>query len=79
MLFLCLSKANPKVTMNLFNNKKRFAKRALLSVIATSFFAVNGFATTSEDYEKALTSFNKSEYDEAYIHLKNSLQKTLKI
>ena len=61
--------------MNLFNNKKRFIKRALFFVIATSFFAVNGFATTSEDYEKALTAFNQSEYDEAYIHLKNSLQK----
>ena len=35
----------------------------------------NSLATTSEDYEKALRAYNVSEYDEAYIHLKNSLQK----
>ena len=35
----------------------------------------NSSATTSEDYEKALRAYNVSEYDEAYIHLKNSLQK----
>lgn len=32
-------------------------------------------ATSADDYEKALKSYNKSEYDETYIHLKNSLQK----
>ena len=32
-------------------------------------------ATTSEDYEKALRAYNEGTYDDAYIHLKNSLQK----
>ena len=61
--------------MDLVNNKKGFFKQALVSAIATSFFAFNSFATTSEDYEKALSAFNETAYDEAYIHLKNSLQK----
>ena len=61
--------------MDLVNNKKGFFKRALVSAIATSLFAFNRFATTSEDYEKALSAFNETAYDEAYIHLKNSLQK----
>ena len=61
--------------MDLVNNKKGFFKRALVSTIATSLLAFNSFATTSEDYEKALSAFNETAYDEAYIHLKNSLQK----
>lgn len=32
------------------------------------------FASSLSDYEKALTSYNKADYEEAYIHLKNSLQ-----
>lgn len=32
------------------------------------------FASSLGDYEKALTSYNAKKYDEAFIHLKNSLQ-----
>ena len=53
--------------MDLVNNKKGFFKRALVTAIATSIFAFNSFATTSEDYEKALSAFNETAYDEAYI------------
>ena len=38
-------------------------------------FAPQVKSSTSEDYEKALRSFQFEKYDEAYIHLKNSLQK----
>lgn len=31
-------------------------------------------ATSEDDYEKALTAYNQTRYDEAFIHLKNSLQ-----
>ncbi|WP_334021257.1 XrtA/PEP-CTERM system TPR-repeat protein PrsT [Alteromonas sp. S015] len=61
--------------MDFFNNKKRLVQRAIVSAVASSLIVFNSFATTSEDYEKALTAFNKDAYDEAYIHLKNSLQK----
>ena len=61
--------------MDFFNNKKRVVHRAIISAVASSLITFNSFATTSEDYEKALTAFNQNEYDEAYIHLKNSLQK----
>ena len=63
--------------MDILLNKKRVFNRTLLSLAVTSMLSFSGasFATTSEDYEKALSSFNKNEYDEAYIHLKNSLQK----
>ena len=61
--------------MDFFNNKKRIVHRAIISAVASSLITFNSFATTSEDYEKALTAFNQNEYDEAYIHLKNSLQK----
>ena len=61
--------------MDFFNNKKRVVQRAIVSAVASSLIAFNSFASTSEDYEKALTAFNQNEYDEAYIHLKNSLQK----
>ncbi|MFZ8198100.1 XrtA/PEP-CTERM system TPR-repeat protein PrsT [Alteromonas portus] len=61
--------------MDFFNNKKRAIHRTFVSAVASSLIAFNSFATTSEDYEKALTAFNQNEYDEAYIHLKNSLQK----
>lgn len=33
------------------------------------------FANSQSDYEKALSAYSTKEYDEAYIHLKNSLQK----
>lgn len=46
-----------------------FSSAVLLS------FGFYAHATTSEDYEKALKSYNVNEFDEAYIHLKNSLQK----
>ena len=58
----------PKIGMRYFT--KKVAVLALFS--SMSFISV---ATTSEDYEKALKAYNISEYDEAYIHLKNSLQK----
>ena len=64
--------------MDISYKKRRFAKNALFSIFTTTFLALQSpisFATTSEDYEKALTSFNNNAYDEAYIHLKNSLQK----
>ncbi|WDT84848.1 XrtA/PEP-CTERM system TPR-repeat protein PrsT [Alteromonas sp. 009811495] len=64
--------------MDISYKKRRFAKNALFSIITTTLLALQSpisFATTSEDYEKALTSFNNNAYDEAYIHLKNSLQK----
>jgi putative PEP-CTERM system TPR-repeat lipoprotein len=63
--------------MDILLNKKHVFNRTLLSLAVTSMltFSSASVATTSEDYEKALSSFNKNEYDEAYIHLKNSLQK----
>jgi len=61
--------------MDFCNNKKGVVRRALISAVATSFLSFSSHATTSEDYEKALTAFNQNAYDEAYIHLKNSLQK----
>ncbi|GFD90156.1 lipoprotein [Tenacibaculum sp. KUL152] len=60
--------------MNLVS-KKGTLKRTFISVITTALISFNTLATTSEDYEKALSAFNKDAYDEAYIHLKNSLQK----
>lgn len=54
-----------------------FRKNLLLgsaAALAAISFSFTAFASTSEDYEKALKSYNKAEYDEAYIHLKNSLQ-----
>ncbi|BFT29781.1 PEP-CTERM system TPR-repeat protein PrsT [Alteromonas sp. D210916BOD_24] len=47
----------------------------LLSSAVLFTVGFNARATTSEDYEKALKSYNINEFDEAYIHLKNSLQK----
>lgn len=54
---------------------KSVIKRTMLPLFVTSFIASFTYATTSEDYELALTAFNDAAYDEAYIHLKNSLQK----
>ena len=41
------------------------------------FFTVNVQAqtTTTSDYEKAKSAFERSQLDDAYIHLKNSLNK----
>ncbi len=64
--------------MDFFNNKKRVVQRAIVSAVASSLIAFNSFASTSEDYEKALTAFNQNEYDEAYIHLKTAYKKILK-
>ncbi|WP_394221050.1 XrtA/PEP-CTERM system TPR-repeat protein PrsT [Alteromonas gracilis] len=61
--------------MDSFYNKKGVVHRALISAVVSSIISFNSYATTSEDYEKALTAFNQSAFDEAYIHLKNSLQK----
>ncbi|WP_414827939.1 XrtA/PEP-CTERM system TPR-repeat protein PrsT [Alteromonas sp. H39] len=47
----------------------------LACLTAVSINCASAFATTSEDYEKALAAYNTNEFDEAYIHLKNSLQK----
>lgn len=48
-------------------------KTPLLYLLCTlSCFSV--FASSLSDYEKALTSYNERQYDEAFIHLKNSLQ-----
>ncbi|WP_158967935.1 XrtA/PEP-CTERM system TPR-repeat protein PrsT [Paraglaciecola sp. L3A3] len=38
------------------------------------FCSFNTLAESSNDYEKALSSYNSQQYDEAFIHLKNSLQ-----
>ncbi|GEA05805.1 lipoprotein [Alteromonas sp. KUL42] len=54
---------------------KSVIKRTVFPLLVTSFIASFTYATTSEDYELALTAFNDAAYDEAYIHLKNSLQK----
>ena len=61
--------------MDAVTPKKRFLKRSLFFAVLSSLVAFNSAATTSEDYEKALTAFKNNTYDEAYIHLKNSLQK----
>lgn len=41
-----------------------------LSLLGTSFT----YASSEDDYEKALTAYSQARYDEAFIHLKNSLQ-----
>lgn len=61
--------------MDAVTPKKRFLKRTFFFAALSSLVAFNSAATTSEDYEKALTAFKNNTYDEAYIHLKNSLQK----
>ncbi|MDP5032426.1 XrtA/PEP-CTERM system TPR-repeat protein PrsT [Paraglaciecola sp.] len=49
-----------------------------LKLIALFFILIssqsNALASSLGDYEKALTSYNAKKYDEAFIHLKNSLQ-----
>ena len=41
-----------------------------LSLLGTSFT----YASSEDDYEKALTAYSEARFDEAFIHLKNSLQ-----
>ena len=41
-----------------------------LSLLCTSFT----YASSEDDYEKALTAYSQARFDEAFIHLKNSLQ-----
>ncbi|MDO6566146.1 PEP-CTERM system TPR-repeat protein PrsT [Alteromonas sp. 1_MG-2023] len=55
--------------------RSRIRLTILATALAGSLFTTKAYSTTSEDYEKALTAFNASKYDETYIHLKNSLQK----
>lgn len=50
-------------------------KIVVLSLYLLSLISVSVFADSSDDYEKALIAFNAKEYEEAYVHLKNSLQK----
>jgi putative PEP-CTERM system TPR-repeat lipoprotein len=65
--------------MNLGTGRSRIWRSTLASAILASAFAGSflstAHATTSEDYEKALTAFNADKYNETYIHLKNSLKK----
>lgn len=49
-------------------------KIVVLSLYLLSLISVSVFADSSDDYEKALIAFNAKEYEEAYVHLKNSLQ-----
>lgn len=44
------------------------------AILLASIFSVSVWADSSQDYEAALTAFNDRKYQEAYIHLKNSLQ-----
>ncbi|WP_189405848.1 XrtA/PEP-CTERM system TPR-repeat protein PrsT [Alteromonas halophila] len=46
----------------------------LLSCAFALALPFNVFATASEDYEKALDAFNSKQYEEAYIHLQNTLK-----
>lgn len=55
--------------------RSRIRLTILATALAGSLLTTKAYSTTSEDYEKALTAFNASKYDETYIHLKNSLQK----
>jgi putative PEP-CTERM system TPR-repeat lipoprotein len=51
--------------------------RTSLNAIAfCAVFPSLAFADTSENYEKALSAFNKDAFSESYIHLKNALQET---
>ncbi|TAP39904.1 PEP-CTERM system TPR-repeat protein PrsT [Alteromonas sp. KUL49] len=52
-----------------------FLCRSIIIMATLVAFAPQVKSSTSEDYEKALRSFQFEKYDEAYIHLKNSLQK----
>lgn len=46
-----------------------------LLCLLSLLISVRIWAGSSEDYESALNAYNNKEYSEAYIHLKNSLQK----
>lgn len=49
-------------------------KFAVLSLCLCVLLSGHAIADSSDDYEKALIAFNAKEYEEAYVHLKNSLQ-----
>ena len=65
--------------MDFCNDRKRVVQRAIVSAVTSSLIAFNSFAyaTTSEDYEKALT-FNQNEYDKPISTLKTAYKKILK-
>ncbi|MFC3092961.1 PEP-CTERM system TPR-repeat protein PrsT [Alteromonas sediminis] len=50
--------------------------RVIFLQFCTAFYLLsgNGFAQTKDDYETALESFQKQDFSEAYIYLKNALQ-----
>lgn len=48
--------------------------KLVVPLLTWLFVAGHAFATSEEDYEKALTAYNQVRYDEAFIHLKNSLK-----
>lgn len=43
-------------------------------ILSIGLLASQVFANTNADYEKALSAYNDKKFDEAFIHLKNSLQ-----
>lgn len=48
--------------------------RKIALVLLSSLFTLAALADSSQDYEAALTAYSEENYEEAYIHLKNSLQ-----
>lgn len=60
--------------MNIQRFLHAFFRKAVLS---TAFFVIcaAAFANTFGDYEKALAAYNNDDYETAFVHLKNSLQK----
>jgi putative PEP-CTERM system TPR-repeat lipoprotein len=54
--------------------RKKNRSISALIILLMMFFSSYTFSQSALDYEKALTSFNRENFDEAYIHLKNALQ-----
>lgn len=50
----------------------RILRASFLSLAVLSSFC--SLASSEDDYEKALKAYNQAQYDEAFIHLKNSLK-----
>jgi putative PEP-CTERM system TPR-repeat lipoprotein len=48
--------------------------KIIILIFLYGFGHFSVYASSLGDYEKALTSYNAKQYDEAFIHLKNSLQ-----
>ncbi len=48
--------------------------RKIATLLLCSLIALTVWADSSQDYEAALTAYSEENYEEAYIHLKNSLQ-----